>query len=101
MTEQEAVEGMLFLKEKLYNGIFKDRLECLDEAIKALEEIQQYRALGTIEELRVDRDKQIPKKPIEIVGYGMMCPTCNFKYLKMNTASCERCNQKLNCKGEK
>ena len=32
-------------------------------AIKALEEIQQYRELGTVEELRIAREKQIPKEP--------------------------------------
>ena len=46
MTENEAKKGLLFLKEKLYNGIFKDKLGCIDKAIQALEENQQYRAIG-------------------------------------------------------
>lgn len=33
-------------------------------AIKALEEVQQYRAIGTPEEFRAAREKQTPKKPI-------------------------------------
>lgn len=32
-------------------------------AIKALEEVQQYRAIGTVEECRVAVEKQLPKKP--------------------------------------
>ena len=32
-------------------------------AIKALEEVQQYRAIGTVEECRAAVEKQIPKKP--------------------------------------
>lgn len=54
------------------------------------------------EELAPEDEKQIkaiikeqPREPIEIVGYGMMCPTCKLKYLKMKAIRCERCNQKL------
>ena len=47
MTENEEIKkvinGLNFLKEKLYNGIYADRLDCIDYAISALEEIQQYR----------------------------------------------------------
>lgn len=36
----------------------------IEEAIKALEEIQQYREIGTVEECREAREKQKPKRPI-------------------------------------
>lgn len=56
MTENEEIKkvinGLNFLKEKLYNGIYADRLDCIDYAISALEEIQQYREVGTVEEFR-------------------------------------------------
>lgn len=52
MTENEAIKGLMFLKEKLYNGIYADRLDCIDYAISALKEIQQYREIGTVEEFR-------------------------------------------------
>ena len=130
MTEQEAVEGMLFLKEKLYNGIFKDRLECLDEAIKTLEEIQQYRALGTptkiyekiggldveldmyhslgtVEELRVARDKQVAKKPPFIkrsFTQFYVCPGCSnaehYEKLYSKMPYCFKCGQKLDWSDE-
>lgn len=45
--------------------------------------------------IKVIIEKEKPKKPVEIVGYGMMCPTCKLKYLKMKDTRCERCNQKL------
>ena len=35
----------------------------------------------------IEREKA--KNPIEIVGYGMMCPTCRLKYLKMKDISYE------------
>ena len=37
-----------------------------DTASKALEEVEQYRALGTVEELKEAREKQIPKKLIKV-----------------------------------
>ena len=37
--------------------------EAIDTAIKALEEIQQYREIGTVEECREAAEKQKPKKP--------------------------------------
>ena len=61
-----------------------------------------YAKIMSGEELNLDEEKQIkaiikeqPREPIEIVGYGMMCPTCKLKYLKTKAARCERCNQKL------
>ena len=54
MTDNEeikkAINGLNFLKEKLYNGIYADRLDCIDYAISALKEIQQYRENGIVEE---------------------------------------------------
>lgn len=50
-------------------------IEACDVAISALEEIQQYRALGTVKELREAREKQAPKKPIfHITTWN--CPRC-------------------------
>ena len=54
MTENEEIKkvinGLNFLKEKLHNGIYADRLDCIDYAISALKEIQKYRENGTVEE---------------------------------------------------
>ena len=47
MTENEEIKkvifGLQFLKEKLYNGIFSDRLDCIDYAISAIKELQMYK----------------------------------------------------------
>lgn len=57
----------------------------IEETIKALEEIQQYREIGTVEECRESREKQMPKKPVcrpkpynESVGFNeeWFCPSC-------------------------
>ena len=40
-------------------------------------------------------EKEQPQKAIEIVGYGMMCPTCKLKYLKLRATRCESCGQRI------
>ena len=70
--------------------------EALEIAKQALEEIQQYRAIGTVEECREAVDKQKPKKPIKQKGNCfskgksgeeqheiiLICPLCGGKALK-------------------
>lgn len=76
----------------------EDGLACREAArvaIKALEEIQQYREIGTVEECREAREKQKPKKIIRIVGrYPYKCPTCNGK-LEIGYRHCIICGQLL------
>lgn len=85
MTEQEVKELIKYINEEYFyydkKGEFDEINEALDMAISALEEIQQYRTLGTPEELREAREKQISKKPIKrsfIIPYeGIdVCPSC-------------------------
>lgn len=65
-------------------------LEACEVAISALEEVQQYRDIGTVEECREARERQRAKKP-NIYGdgyddegkiiYDMYdCPNCNKSY---------------------
>ena len=100
MTENEAIKGLMFLKEKLYNGIFQDRLNCIDLAISALEEIQKYRQIGTVEECREAVEKQKLKKPTdydEDLGY-FKCPSCGCSIMADEFSDhkyCLNCGQKL------
>lgn len=51
MTENKAIEELHRIRP--YGGIIPQRrAEALDVAIKALEEVQQYRQIGTVEECR-------------------------------------------------
>lgn len=90
MTESEVIEAIQFDLEiggEIHSRVLRD---AVDVAIQALEKVQQYRAIGTPEELqdmksnyfkalsdwrqyrkigtleecRVAREKQIPRKPI-------------------------------------
>ena len=80
MTENEEIKKVInelnFLKEKLYNGIYADRLDCIDYAISALEEIQQYREIGTVKEFREAVKKQKGMQVNEIHVDEYFCPAC-------------------------
>lgn len=80
----------------------------IEEAIKALNEIQQYREIGTVEECREAIEKQRPKKCIidscpDHAHYK--CPSCGqielsiykhgFPRLGRITKYCENCGQAL------
>lgn len=66
-------------------------------AVQALEEIQQYRAIGTLEECRAAVEKQKPKKPV-MDGYccfeSYECPTCHHD-ISDEQKYCDKCGQKL------
>ena len=96
MTESEKINGWTFEETvktatnlmEVENNMFKwDVLRHLrDFAEMYKEEVQRYRALGTVEELRLAKEKQIQKKPLNItkvkdgnkhVGLIGKCPCCN------------------------
>lgn len=87
LTEQEAIEIIDLICKELYKP--KKVQETLDIAISALKEVQQYRAIGTVEECREAMEKQNAKKPdYECDGYAdghmvydtWICPNCGEKY---------------------
>jgi hypothetical protein len=114
MTEIEAIERLQCMR--LFMGIEDKRNESkfLEDdyvankmAIKALEEIQQYRAIGTIEEFKALKEKNEPKKltPIDYEKYigivenakflrgACWCPNC--KHTVRSGTYCDDCGQKL------
>ena len=97
MEEQEAIELLKRRKVLSWQGGFGDYDEAEQMAIKALEEIQQYRALGTVEELRVARDKQIPKMPKIWANGTKHCPNEDCEEVIYTSDNyCLKCGQKLN-----
>ena len=99
MTEQEAKDVLeaymkcekrknnLVYEEKCNNdcdncelcyekGTVGEHKEAVEMAIKALEEIKQYRTIGTPEECRAAVEKQKAKKPKEYEDKFYGCPTC-------------------------
>lgn len=63
-------------------------------AIKALEEIQKYREIGTVEECRVAVEKQKTKKPTPIDYKKYMDVVKNAKFLK-GAFWCPNCNHAI------
>ena len=79
MTEQEAIKEVKRWTNILMSAGRKcvsETAEAQDMAIKALEEVQQYRAIGTIEECLAAVEKMKPKKTaIEAIKVHI-CPVC-------------------------
>lgn len=111
MTENKAIEELHRIRP--YGGIIPQRrAEALDVAIKALEEVQQYRQIGTVEECREAVEKQTARKGIREKikkGYnrGMhhyYCPVCYEKGDLRNKYNvglyCSDCGQKLDWSDE-
>lgn len=77
MLESEAIKELHSIRPR--GGIIpQKRAEAIDAAIKALEEVQKYRAIGTIEECLEAVDKMKPKKTaIEAIKLHI-CHVCGF-----------------------
>ena len=82
--------------------------EALEIAKKALDEIQQYRKIGTAEECREAVEKQKPKRLIQVesgmfyaLGFRYKCPNCGIG-IKVNNIYhydvCKICGQKVSNK---
>lgn len=106
MGETEVIKGLMFLKEKLYNGIFQDRLKCIDLAVAALEEVQKYRQIGTVEEFREAVEKQKAKEIVcendSVFSNGFShyrigrCPMCDRYYNSNDEVNyCSKCGQAI------
>lgn len=90
MTESEAIARIRDHFEVHNDGRPHPRLdEAVEMAIKALEEVQQYRKIGTVEECREAVEKQTAKKPdYEGDGYSdgqlvydtWICLSCGQHY---------------------
>lgn len=65
MTENEAIEALRLINTSRVHPFYswEEMAEVRDIAISALKEIQQYREIGTVEECREAREKQMPKAP--------------------------------------
>lgn len=118
MTENEAKRFLKIEKECINRNCDRNCAECdlvqkvedlnsaYDAAIKALEEVQQYRTIGTPEECKIAVKKQRPKKPINPDDdYGTFkCPNCNgliFTEDRFETHKyCLLCGQKLDWRDE-
>ena len=104
MTEQEAIKELHIIRPR---GIIipKKRAEAIDVAIKALAEIQEYLAIGSVYEFMVAVEKQMAKKPIIehentsdcVTEVEWKCPICGTNYIELTPCGewCRYCGTKL------
>ena len=108
MTEQMAIEKRL-PDEALKNaiGVYEPVVEAtkdvddedynpiLDKVtIRFLNELQQYRAIGTVEILQALNEKSVAKKP-RLIMNAMVCPSCPKVYSSDSVTYCTNCGQHL------
>lgn len=93
-----AIDLLKRIKREEIHERYIDRHKAFDMAIQALEEVEQYRALGTVEELKEAREKQVAKKP-NIVGGEFIklaeCSECNT-VIRFKQEYCHKCGNKVN-----
>ena len=65
MTEKEAIKALKLINLTRVHPFYswEEMAEVRDMAVKALEEIQQYREIGTVEACREAAEKQKAKRP--------------------------------------
>ena len=102
MTENEAI---LYI-EKWYQPTTEPEerekaIKALSVIIKSINEIQQYREIGTVEECREAVEKQTPKKPVKDKYHHNCCPNCGWivsgegGYGEEFCPHCENCGQAI------
>lgn len=108
MIEQEAIRyGEEYLHDLCCAAckVEDKHKEFVKMSIKALEEIKQYRAIGTPEECRSAVEKQKAKKPIIeheqtqdcATEIEWKCPVCGTNYIELAPCGewCRYCGTKL------
>ena len=102
MTENEVIETLTFSEAE--KKIFPMLVPVYEAAIKALEEVQQYRAIGTLEECLAAVEKQEAKKPVTYKGTNRAdCPICGATVRGISKPFgdwCSNCGQKLDWSDE-
>lgn len=100
MTENEAIALLVDSYIVDFAGnTDKNRMDCEKFIVSALKELQEYRKLGTVEEVGEAVEKTKPKKIIKrsfVIPYEGMdaCPVCK-EPLGRITNYCRNCGQRL------
>ena len=103
MTEAEARRNFIEATINAGAGVYVD-IDAVAEMLRVEEELQQYKAIGTVEELKELKEKQIAKKPRFIVRMNgiikmYLCPCCTtdeeYTQVYPKQRHCEKCGQAL------
>lgn len=95
MTEKEAIGLLMDSYIVDFAGdTDQQRMDLEKFLISILEEIHQYREIGTVEECRELKARGTVKKVERINGLSPLCPECGAPVLK-NYDYCKRCGQAI------
>lgn len=94
MTENEAKRPKV---AKVGGGrnvekIFAEQMSLLEQ-MALLEELESYRAIGTVEECKALKEKNKPKKPVDKIMY-LECPNCGDVGI-LDCGYCPACGQAI------
>lgn len=99
MTAEEAIDNLKYLISEDCTDNHFDFITEIEMAIEALEEVEQYRALGTVKELKKAKEKQIAKKPISKQKFADLwlgfCPSCVESGINSEMRNCDTCGQAI------
>ena len=107
MKEYQVINILEGIYEECVRDNDKDYMErntALTEAVKALTEIQYYRAIGTFEECREARERRVGMKPnkADVQPYfrkhyanTYSCPLCRKKLVYHKQKFCQECGQAI------
>lgn len=94
MNENEAIARIKYRMHTAGQVAGESGMEELEMAINALEEIKQYREIGTPEECQAAVEKQTAKQP-RIMGNAMICPSCPRCFKSASPTYCPSCGQMI------
>lgn len=102
MTEHEAIEILITLKGT--GAINVTEIEAIDLIDESMLELEQYRAIGTVEECKEAMEKQKAVKPVTYKETNIAdCPVCGATVRGISKKFgdwCSKCGQKLDWSGE-
>lgn len=103
-NEQKAIKDLYYLIDE-FSAYPKETGVCetigtLIYSIKALEDVQEYRKLGTVEEVREAVEKTKEKKLVEWANGTLHCPNCDKDNSCLGFNVCIECGQKLDWSDE-
>lgn len=104
MTKDDAIEIIKDVTWKDF-GRHPDFPEAREAAIQALNEVEEYRTIGTPEECRAAMEKQTEKQIIDNTptedDMWYQCPACRGDLTKIRSFYCPYCGQKLSWNSER
>lgn len=99
----KLIDAICELVNLAWDSTSKKEFERLDNAgadiIDCLEKLQQFEAIGTVEEFNALKEKNVEKKPIMATNMMLknrdfICPNCEIK-MPLKFKYCNHCGQKL------